>query len=142
MTRFLALFRITSICLLSFTIIGCANLSPKSARIIQTTPFGSEMKLQFEETTYGGPCLPLPIPYRYTSTNWIYVARTQGEVDANDITISYARYGSHSFNPIYNIEGHVRFEPGFVTVNLAFPIYVVDHRFPFWRNGKYPLVTD
>src|SRR5437879_3241336 len=79
------------------------------ATVTRVGPSTHQIELQREFSGYGGPCLLLPIPYRDTVSNWLYVQRLEGELPANEVVLSHKQGEVRPPYTVKSLEGTITF---------------------------------
>lgn len=137
-----ALFALACVLLLA----GCGSVPPVINHEAQARklPDGSyEVLLSYSVTTSGGPCFNFHSFFTTTtsySTNWLYLARTNGDVDASNVLVT-TEEGAKDL-AIQGMKGTICFSNGMI-VNLELPNYPdgvqMQGYMPYFLNGTYQL---
>ena len=128
-----------SVMLAAILASGCAT-APKIDRTAVVTKVSLDryrIELHGDFTYWGGPCIPLPIPFRCTETYDLYVGSLWGYVPADSVELVVGPPGRSAPGwTVKRIRGSLTFTNDVLVVDLLEPRYrgrseTPDHYEPF-----------
>jgi hypothetical protein len=138
--------------LVSIALTGCALIGYENRVVVPPAvlfvgiehPF--QLQLCYQATGRGN--IERPFDYEkwaYQGTNWLYIERSKGTLNAQDIIFAY-KPEPHTGSRVSPVKGFIRFDGEDVVIELQIPYYDTvrdDRKIKGWDryplNGRYPV---
>jgi len=115
--------RLFVVVLLAVSLAQAKERLEPTARVLRLAEGRYEIELRYSGWALGGPCKVPLLPWKYHSSNWLYVSSLEGAWSPPNVIVTRERRRLAAPWSFQDMRGTVSISKGVLTVNLEYPGY-------------------